>query len=49
MVDFVRCRQRAARARVRPDQRVMVMDEWDTPEERLKGVMEILRSLVAIA
>jgi transcription-repair coupling factor (superfamily II helicase) len=36
-------------ARVRPDQRVVVMDDWDTPEERLKGAMKILRSLVAIA
>jgi hypothetical protein len=25
------------------------MDDWETPEERLKGAMEILRSLVAIA
>jgi hypothetical protein len=25
------------------------MDEWGTPEERLKGAMEILRSLVATA
>jgi transcription-repair coupling factor (superfamily II helicase) len=36
-------------ARVRPDQRVVVMDDWETPEERLKGAMGILRSLVAIA
>ena len=36
-------------ARVRPDYKVVVMDDWETPEERLKGAMEILRSLVAIA
>jgi hypothetical protein len=36
-------------ARVRPDQRVMPMDDWETPEARLKGAMEILRSLVVIA
>jgi hypothetical protein len=34
---------------MRPDQRVVVMDDWEPPEERLKGAMEILRSMVAIA
>jgi transcription-repair coupling factor (superfamily II helicase) len=42
-------RDLAPLARVRPDQRVVLMDDWETPEERLKGAMEILRSLVAIA
>jgi transcription-repair coupling factor (superfamily II helicase) len=43
-------RDQAPMARVRPDQRgVVVMDDWETPEERLKGAVEILRSLVAIA
>ena len=32
-------------ARVRPDQKVVLMDDWETPEERLKGAMEILRSV----
>jgi transcription-repair coupling factor (superfamily II helicase) len=36
-------------ARVRPDQKVVVMDDWETPEERLKGALDILRSLVTIA
>ena len=36
-------------ARVRPDQKVVVMDDWETPEARLKGAMDILRSLMAIA
>ncbi len=38
-----------AGARVRPDMKVVLFDEWDTPPERLKGATEILRSLVAIA
>ena len=36
-------------ARVRPDMKVVFFDEWDTPDERLKGATEILRALVAIA
>jgi transcription-repair coupling factor (superfamily II helicase) len=42
-------RQAPGRARVRPDQKVVVMDGWETPEERLKGALEILRALVGIA
>jgi transcription-repair coupling factor (superfamily II helicase) len=38
-----------AGARVRPDMKVVFFDEWDTPDERLKGATDILRSLVAIA
>ena len=38
-----------AGARVRPDMKVVFFDEWDTPDERLKGATEILRSLVGIA
>ena len=30
-------------ARVRPDMKVVFFDEWDTPEERLKGATGILR------
>ena len=47
LIAFIR--DLAPLARVRPDQRVVLMDDWETPEERLKGAMEILRSLVAIA
>jgi len=36
-------------ARVRPDQKVVFFDDWDTPEERLKGATAILRTLVGIA
>jgi len=36
-------------ARVRPDQKVVFFDEWDSAEERLKGATEILRTLVGIA
>jgi transcription-repair coupling factor (superfamily II helicase) len=38
-----------AGARVRPDMKVVFFDEWDTPNERLKGATEILRTLVSIA
>ena len=36
-------------ARVRPDMKVVIFDEWDTPAERLKGAAGILRTLVGIA
>ena len=36
-------------ARVRPDQKVVFFDEWDTPPERLKGATGMLRALVGIA
>jgi transcription-repair coupling factor (superfamily II helicase) len=42
-------RDQAPLARVRPDQKVVLMDDWETPEERLKGAAQVLRSLVAIA
>jgi transcription-repair coupling factor (superfamily II helicase) len=29
--------------------KIVFFDEWETPDERLKGATEILRSLVAIA
>ena len=38
-----------AGARVRPDMKVVLFDEWETPPERLKGSTGILRALVAIA
>jgi transcription-repair coupling factor (superfamily II helicase) len=34
---------------VRPDQKVVFFDEWDTAEERLKGATDILRTPVGIA
>jgi transcription-repair coupling factor (superfamily II helicase) len=36
-------------ARVRPDQKVVFFDEWDSAEARLKGATGILRALVGIA
>ncbi len=36
-------------ARVRPDMKVVFFDDWETPQERLKGATNILRALVGIA
>jgi transcription-repair coupling factor (superfamily II helicase) len=36
-------------ARVRPDMKVVLFDEWERPEQRLKGTTVILRRLVLIA
>ncbi len=36
-------------ARVRPDMKVVFFDEWQKPEQRLKGVMAILRNLARLA
>ena len=36
-------------ARVRPDMKVVFFDEWEKPEDRLKGAAGILRALVGIA
>jgi transcription-repair coupling factor (superfamily II helicase) len=38
-----------AGARVRPDMKVVFHDEFDTPQERLKGAAGILRALVGLA
>ncbi len=40
---------READARVRPDQKVVFMEDWPRPEQRLKGTAEILRKLASIA
>ncbi len=47
LIAFIR--DQAPLARVRPDQKVVLMDDWETAEQRLKGAAEVLRSLVAIA
>jgi transcription-repair coupling factor (superfamily II helicase) len=39
----------APTVRVRPDQRVVVLHDWQRPAERLKGTTAVLRRLVAIA
>ncbi len=47
LIAFIR--DQAPLARVRPDQKVVLMDDWETAEQRLKGAAGVLRSLVAIA
>jgi transcription-repair coupling factor (superfamily II helicase) len=39
----------AVGAKVRPDMKVVFLDEWDSADKRIKGAEEILRALVAIA
>jgi transcription-repair coupling factor (superfamily II helicase) len=41
--------ERGAGARVRPDMKVVLFDDWDEPEQRLRGTVAILRRLVGIA
>jgi len=41
-------KQQGRDARVRPDMKVVFFDEWEAPEDRLKGAAGILRALVAI-
>jgi transcription-repair coupling factor (superfamily II helicase) len=41
--------QQAPAARVRPDQKVVIFDDWEEPEDRLKGTAAVLRKLVRIA
>jgi transcription-repair coupling factor (superfamily II helicase) len=47
LVAFIR--EQGPAARVRPDMKVVFFDEWEQPEERLKGTAEILRRLAALA
>jgi transcription-repair coupling factor (superfamily II helicase) len=47
LVAFIR--EQGPGARVRPDMKVVFFDDWETPEERLKGAADILRRLVRIA
>jgi len=47
LVAFIR--EQGKDARVRPDMKVVFFDDWETPEERLKGAAGILRRLVRIA
>jgi transcription-repair coupling factor (superfamily II helicase) len=47
LIAFIR--EQGRDARVRPDQKVVLFDEWDNPEQRLKGAAAILRRLVSIA
>ncbi len=47
LVEFIR--KQGIGAKVRPDMRVVFFDDWESPEERLKGTTEILRQLATIA
>jgi len=38
-----------ARFRLRPDQKLVVLDEWDDAEARLKGVRRLMEKLAALA
>jgi transcription-repair coupling factor (superfamily II helicase) len=47
LIAFIREQGRAAR--VRPDQKLVLFEEWGRPEDRLKGTAAVLRQLVRIA
>jgi transcription-repair coupling factor (superfamily II helicase) len=47
LVRFIR--EQGSAAKVRPDMKVVFFDDWERPEERLKGTTGILRNLVQIA
>ena len=47
LVRFIR--DQGPAARVRPDMKVVLFDDWDRPEQRLAGTLSILRDLVALA
>jgi transcription-repair coupling factor (superfamily II helicase) len=42
-------RDQGPAARVRPDMKVVFFEDWERPEQRLKGTAAILRSLVGLA
>ncbi len=42
-------RQQGPAARVRPDMKVVFFEDWETPEDRLKGTTAILRDLARLA
>ncbi len=47
LVSFVS--EEGRKAKVRPDHTIVLMRDWPTPEERIRGTMVILRRLAAIA
>jgi transcription-repair coupling factor (superfamily II helicase) len=47
LVAFIRAQ--GAGARVRPDMKLVLLADWEAPANRLKGVSQILRRLVALA
>jgi transcription-repair coupling factor (superfamily II helicase) len=47
LVAFIR--EQGTAARVRPDMKVVFFDDWEEPEQRLKGTAAILRNLARLA
>jgi transcription-repair coupling factor (superfamily II helicase) len=47
LIAFIREQGRAAR--VRPDQKLVLFEHWERPEDRLKGTAALLRQLVRLA
>ena len=47
LVRFIR--EQGPSAKVRPDMKVVFLDDWEEPAERLKGITKLLRRLVKIA
>jgi transcription-repair coupling factor (superfamily II helicase) len=47
LVYFIR--QHGQAAKVRPDMKVVFLQDWETPEERLQGTTEIMRQLANLA
>jgi len=47
LIAFIR--EQAPAARVRPDQKVVLFEDWERPADRLKGTAALLRRLVQIA
>ena len=37
------------RAKLRPDMKLVIMRDWDKPEERLKGTRQLMQNLVKLA
>ena len=42
-------REQGANARLRPDMKLVLFADWETPEQRLAGATRILRRLVTLA
>ena len=36
-------------AKLRPDMKLVIMRDWDKPEERLKGTRQLMQNLVKLA
>ena len=38
-----------AQAKLRPDMKLVIMRNWDKPEERLKGTRQLMQALLKLA